>query len=71
MMDDCPKKAASAKREEKRERKQPGIAKLMRIYDRADGTQHERNNGNQSEQERKPSESAALEILAFGGWGGL
>jgi cell division protein FtsN len=71
MMDDYPEKAASAKREEKRERKQPGVAKLMRIYDRANGTQHERNHGNHSEQERKPSKSAALEILAFGRWGSL
>src|SRR5437870_4086140 len=45
--------------------KQPGITKLMRIRDCADYAQHERDYCNQSEQERKPGESAALEILAF------
>ena len=49
VVNDRPEEAAGAERKEEHERKQPGVAELMRIHERADKTKHEADNGNQTE----------------------
>ena len=49
-MNDRPEEAAGAERKEKHKRKQPGVTELMRIHERADETEHQADNGNQTEE---------------------
>jgi hypothetical protein len=49
VVNDRPEEAAGAQRKEEHERKQPGVAELMRIHEPADKTEHQAHNGNHAE----------------------
>ena len=65
IMHNRPEKTAGAQREEKGKGKEPGVTELVRIHECADDTKHQRHNGNDSQESRKPGKTGALEIFAF------
>src|SRR5213075_1471515 len=68
VMDNRPEETTRAEREEKREREQPRIRKLMLVDERADDAERERDKCDDGKNHRQAGESTALKIFAFRRW---